>query len=156
LEGEPLQTGGDFAWGFADPAAPDRVFTVTAIGARGTVARWQLADRAQPKMVEDPYDFPVVRSAAPVATISSDGALLAVGDLLRGTGKRAVYNVESGALVGAVDDPPGEFVPGTHTLATVGIDRITFRDATTGVADSTPLTGLSYPRPELVFSADGG
>ena len=41
LDGEPLSTGGDFAFGFFDPSDSARLFTVAANGGTGSVVLWE-------------------------------------------------------------------------------------------------------------------
>ena len=155
--GAPLATGGDFAFGFVDPTDPTRVFTVTAVGRDGSVVLWDVSAPDQPRRIGPPYRFEVQRGAVPVAAISSDGQLLAAGSSLRGTvGTTAVFDVQSHALLHELDEPPGAFAPGTHTLTTAGAEQVTFWDAATGLPGGEPLTGFGRDATtEQVFSPDG-
>jgi DNA-binding SARP family transcriptional activator/WD40 repeat protein len=155
LDGAPLETGGRFAFGFFDPADPIRLFTVAADGVKGTVVLWDRRDSAHPVPVGQPYRFEVDRKASPVATISSDGSVLAAGSSVFGS--TAIFDVHTHARLREIPGSPGEFVPGTRTLATTetGSGQIQPRDAMTGLPAGAPLKGFDLVGGAVAITADG-
>ncbi|MGH9248584.1 MAG: BTAD domain-containing putative transcriptional regulator, partial [Acidimicrobiales bacterium] len=155
LDGAPLETDGRFAFAFFDPADPTRLFTVAADGVNGGVVLWDRGDPAHPVPVGQPYRFEVDRKASPVATISSDGSVLAAGSSIYGS--TAIFDVRTQALLREIPGSPGEFVPGTQTLAIAETDsgQIMLRDAMTGLPDGAPLTGFDRAVGAVAMTDDG-
>jgi WD40 repeat protein len=154
LNGMPLATGGRFAFGFFDPADPDRMFTVAADGANGSVVLWDRRDPDHPVRVGQPYPFDVERGAGaiPAAAISSDGSVLAAGTSVGGS--TATFDVRTQTLLHMIPGALGGFVPGTHTLATAESTQIVLSDAVTGLPDGGALSGFEFAVGAVSFAPD--
>jgi DNA-binding SARP family transcriptional activator/WD40 repeat protein len=154
LDGEPLTPGGRFAFGFFDPTDSARLFTVTADGGNGSAVLWNRIDSAQPVRVGRPYRFVVERNAIPIATMSSDGSVLAAGSSTV-TSSTTTFDVQTQSVLQEVPGALGAFVPGTQTLAIAQAQQIVLRDGVTGRPNGAPLTGFDLAVGPIVVSADG-
>jgi DNA-binding SARP family transcriptional activator/WD40 repeat protein/energy-coupling factor transporter ATP-binding protein EcfA2 len=151
--GAPIKVDGGYGWGVFDPADPSVLWIVSPSGAGASVARWDRSRPESPAPVGEPFEFPFAGSF-PWFAVSADGTLLATG----GTdmGSTIVWDVARHAQLHTLPGATGGFVPGTHLLATAGLDRVTIWNASTGEPDGKPLSGfLALAGGADAISSDG-
>jgi len=139
--GAAVDPGGYPGFGFfvgSNPADTSLLATVGSTGTAGEVVLWDRSDVERPRRIGQPLGFELDNRNVPFAAASDDGTLLAAGGLLGPTTR--VWDVRTRALLRELPGAPGPFVPGTHVVTTVQIDRIMFWDAMSGTPAGDPLT----------------
>ncbi len=149
--GAPIRPGGVVVYGMFDPTDATRLFTV---GNNGEAILWDRRDPDHPRAVGAPFRFEYSLDLiySPVASVSGDGRLLAIGET---TGQTQVWEVATHATRPKLPGWPGAFGADHTTLVTSGETTVDLWDTRTGAHLGRPLVGLNGAFPHAVLSADG-